>query len=313
MQLCGSDRVRVMQASSREEWDAALAAAGSRADNCSAYRIELLDSIALAAEDEEQELIQSGSGAGGLAAAAVDLATAQRIGGRSLLSSAAAEGRAEAARSWRKLAWDRAKAAAWAAAARRPRNARAPTTRTASPSHEQLQRASHTYNSVLTDRDSSTRNRRRLTGVASTPAPVSLTSPVTIRGMGSPVLGRDSGRRGAAVVLDLGLLRSALVLGGPEARLTLESVMLTNLAAPHPGVLSLPLYWVSRCGFRVCGVTWLRGTPRNKTERSASPISNLLEGCASNCIVFALLPYRLPSGPRRGRARVVTHGSRWST
>ncbi len=46
------------------------------------------------------------------------------------------------------------------------------------------------------------------------------------------------------VVLDLGLLRSALVLWGPESRLTLEDIVVTNLAAPHPGVLSLPLYIV---------------------------------------------------------------------
>ncbi len=251
-----------MQAASLEEWIAAIAAASSRADNCSAYRIELLDSIALAGADAVQQLIPSGSGAGGLAAAAVDLATAQRIGRRSLSLPTASEEQAEANGSWRKLAWDRAEASGWAAAARRPRNARPSTTRLTHHSfHKEQGPALHSFDNVLTDRDSSNRNRRRLTAAAATPPPVSLTSPVTIRGKGSPVLGRDSGRRGGPVVLDLGLLRSALVLGGPESRLTLENIVVTNLAAPHPGVLSLPLYWVSRCGCWGCGSARSHGTP----------------------------------------------------
>lgn len=76
--------------------------------------------------------------------------------------------------------------------------------------------------------------------------PVALQVNVTVRGdRNASTAPRDPSLPPAPyVVLDLGLLRSALVLWGPEARLTLETVVLTDLAAPHPGVLSLPLYIV---------------------------------------------------------------------
>ncbi|PNH06529.1 hypothetical protein TSOC_007100 [Tetrabaena socialis] len=224
--VCGASGVRTLRVASAEDWLGALAVVGEHADGCSGYELVLEDNITLASPRPPPAAppppsplpppLQrpAAAGSGGVNGS-----------GRALLAAA-------------------------------------PLPSTGSPKQP----------SGLVGRrlggGGEGRGQRRLTqslpdgdatatmaalydasggtdGAGSSGPVVRVAVDLIIRGARNGSSGTAASTTAPPVVLDTSALSSVLLLV-PPAVLTLQSLTLTNLVAPQPGVLALPQYWVAR-------------------------------------------------------------------